>query len=60
MQKWTAQDAKALFSEFLDTCVAKGLQMITEQGNETVGKLVVVSKKWSNLCIYWIQIPPHR
>ena len=35
MQKWTAQDAKAHFSEFLDTCVAKGPQMITEQGTET-------------------------
>ena len=35
MQKWSAQDAKVHFSEFLDTCIAKGLQMITEQGTET-------------------------
>ena len=35
MQKWSAQDAKVHFSEFLDTCIAKVPQMITEQGTET-------------------------
>ncbi|NJL92009.1 MAG: type II toxin-antitoxin system Phd/YefM family antitoxin [Coleofasciculaceae cyanobacterium SM2_1_6] len=35
MKKWTAQDAKVHFSEFLDTCVAEGPQMVTKQGAET-------------------------
>jgi antitoxin Phd len=29
MKKWTAQDAKVHFSDFLDTCVAEGSHLVT-------------------------------
>jgi len=32
MQTWPVQDAKARFSEFLDTCLAEGPQMVTKRG----------------------------
>ena len=35
MQTWAVQDAKSRFSEFLDTCLAKGPQVITRRGAET-------------------------
>ena len=34
MQTWPVQDAKARFSEFLDTCISEGPQMVTKQGAE--------------------------
>ena len=34
MQTWPVQDAKARFSEFLDTCIAEGPQMVTKRGAE--------------------------
>lgn len=34
MQIWPVQDAKARFSEFLDTCISDGPQMITRRGAE--------------------------
>lgn len=34
MQIWPVQDAKARFSEFLDTCISEGPQMITRRGAE--------------------------
>lgn len=35
MQIWPVQDAKARFSELLDTCVQQGPQMVTRRGTET-------------------------
>jgi len=32
LAKWPVQDAKAKFSELLDTCVAEGPQMVTHLG----------------------------
>ncbi|HIO97678.1 MAG TPA: type II toxin-antitoxin system Phd/YefM family antitoxin [Leucothrix sp.] len=34
MQTWPVQDAKARFSEFLDTCVKNGPQIVTKRGVE--------------------------
>ena len=34
MQTWPVQDAKARFSEFLETCLAEGPQMVTKRGTE--------------------------
>ena len=34
MQAWPVQDAKARFSEFLETCLAEGPQMVTKRGTE--------------------------
>lgn len=31
---WPVQDAKARFSELLDTCIAEGPQMVTKRGVE--------------------------
>lgn len=33
MQAWPVQDAKARFSEFLETCLAEGPQMVTKRGS---------------------------
>lgn len=35
MQTWAVQDAKSRFSEFLDTCLANGPQVVTRRGAET-------------------------
>lgn len=35
MQTWAVQDAKSRFSEFLDTCLANGPQIVTRRGAET-------------------------
>ena len=34
MKYWPVQDAKAKFSELLDTCIAEGPQMVTRRGAE--------------------------
>ncbi len=34
MQTWPVQDAKARFSEFLETCLIDGPQMVTRRGSE--------------------------
>jgi prevent-host-death family protein len=43
MQQWPVQDAKARFSEFLDTCLAQGPQMVTKRGAEAA-----VLVPWTN------------
>ena len=35
MQTWAVQEAKSRFSEFLDTCLAQGPQVVTRRGTET-------------------------
>jgi len=32
MQTWPIQDAKARFSEFLDSCISDGPQMVSKRG----------------------------
>jgi prevent-host-death family protein len=34
MNAWPVQDAKARFSEFLETCLSDGPQMVTKRGAE--------------------------
>ena len=47
MQKWPVQDAKAKFSEFLDTCLAEGPQMVTKRGAEAA--VLVPVHEWRRL-----------
>lgn len=35
MHTWAVQEAKARFSELLDTCLTEGPQMVTKRGAET-------------------------
>lgn len=35
MNTWPVQDAKARFSELLDSCVKEGPQLVTRRGEET-------------------------
>ena len=34
MKAWPVQDAKARFSEFLETCLSEGPQLVTRRGAE--------------------------
>jgi len=34
MRRWKLQDAKARFSEFLETCLREGPQLVTKRGAE--------------------------
>jgi prevent-host-death family protein len=47
MQVWPVQDAKARFSEFLETCIAEGPQMVTKRGNEAA--VLVPVDEWRRL-----------
>mgnify|MGYP000927428349 CR=1 FL=1 len=47
MQTWPIQDAKARFSEFLETCLAQGPQMVTKRGSETA--VLVPVDEWRRL-----------
>jgi antitoxin Phd len=47
MQTWPVQDAKARFSEFLDTCLAQGPQMVTKRGAEAA--VLVSAQEWKRL-----------
>jgi prevent-host-death family protein len=47
MQTWPIQDAKARFSEFLETCLAKGPQMVTKRGAEAA--VLVPMDEWKRL-----------
>ncbi|OGA98346.1 MAG: prevent-host-death protein [Burkholderiales bacterium RIFCSPHIGHO2_12_FULL_69_20] len=47
MQAWPVQDAKARFSEFLDTCMAEGPQMVTKRGAEAA--VLVPVDEWRRL-----------
>lgn len=47
MQTWPVQDAKARFSEFLETCIAEGPQMVTKRGTEAA--VLVPVDVWRNL-----------
>lgn len=47
MQTWPVQDAKARFSEFLETCMAEGPQMVTRRGAEAA--VLVPVDEWRRL-----------
>lgn len=47
MQTWPIQDAKARFSEFLETCLAQGPQMVTKRGSEAA--VLVSVDEWRRL-----------
>lgn len=47
MQSWPVQDAKARFSEFLETCLSDGPQMVTKRGAEAA--VLVPVTEWRRL-----------
>ncbi len=47
MSTWHVQDAKARFSEFLDTALEKGPQIVTRRGIETA--VLVPINEWRRL-----------
>ena len=47
MSSWSVQDAKARFSEFLDTCLTEGPQVVTKRGAETA--VLVPLDQWKRL-----------
>lgn len=48
MKTWPVQDAKARFSELLDTCVNEGPQVVTRRGAETA--VLISIAEWKRLC----------
>ena len=46
-KKWPVQDAKSRFSEFLDTTLAEGPQIVTKRGVETAVLLPI--DQWRRL-----------
>lgn len=47
MNVWPAEDAKARFSELLDSCVKEGPQFISRRGTETA--VLVPIAEWKQL-----------
>lgn len=47
MHIWPVQDAKARFSELLDSCLAEGPQMVTRRGAEAA--VLVPVEEWRRL-----------
>lgn len=47
MKTWPVQDAKARFSELLDTCVAEGPQLVTKRGADIA--VVVPIDEWRHI-----------
>lgn len=47
MNAWSVQDAKARFSEFLDTCIAEGPQIVTKRGASAA--VLVPLAEWERL-----------
>jgi antitoxin Phd len=47
MRAWPVQDAKARFSEFLETCLSDGPQMVTRRGAEAA--VLVSAEEWRRL-----------
>ena len=47
MKTWPVQDAKARFSELLDTCLREGAQLVTRRGAEAV--VLVPAEEWHRL-----------
>jgi prevent-host-death family protein len=47
MKTWPVQDAKARFSEMLETCLKKGPQLVTRRGVEAA--VLVPAEQWRQL-----------
>ncbi len=47
MKAWQVQDAKARFSELLETCLSDGPQMVTKRGEEAA--VLVPAVEWRRL-----------
>jgi antitoxin Phd len=47
MRSWSVQDAKARFSEFLETCLSEGPQVVTKRGTEAA--VLVPVREWQRL-----------
>jgi prevent-host-death family protein len=47
MKAWPVQDAKARFSEMLETCLRKGPQLVTRRGVEAA--VLVPAEQWRRL-----------
>jgi antitoxin Phd len=47
MQTWPVQDAKARFSEFLDSCLSDGPQLVTRRGVDAA--VLVSAEEWRRL-----------
>ena len=47
MKSWPVQDAKARFSELLDTCIAEGAQLVTRHGTEAA--VLLPMHEWQRL-----------
>lgn len=47
MKSWPVQDAKARFSELLETCLHEGPQLLTRRGAETA--VLVPMSEWRRL-----------
>lgn len=47
MKSWSVQDAKARFSELLDTCLKEGPQMVTKRGADAA--VLVPVDNWRRL-----------
>jgi len=47
MKNWPVQDAKARFSELLDTCLREGPQLVTKRGAEAA--VLVPVRDWRRL-----------
>jgi len=47
MNSWPVQDAKARFSEFLETCLTEGPQLVTKRGAEAA--VLISVDEWRRL-----------
>lgn len=47
MKSWPVQDAKARFSELLETCLKEGPQIVSKRGADTA--ILVPLKDWERL-----------
>ena len=47
MKNWPVQDAKARFSELLETCLSDGPQIVTKRGIEAA--VLVPMREWQRL-----------
>jgi antitoxin Phd len=47
MKAWPVQDAKARFSELLDTCIREGPQLVTRRGVDAA--VLVPFEEWQRL-----------
>ena len=62
MTSWPVQDAKARFSEMLETCLKEGAQIVTKRGADAA--VLVPMQEWQRLkrsakpTYTWLKSPP--